>query len=102
MDITTDIHTLSEFKKNVSQLIKQARDTKRSIVLTVNGLPAAVIQAPESYQKLVNAHERAHTVFVLRKRQENVSKGVKIRSAEKFFADFSKKYGVSFDDDNAE
>ncbi|HEY2867758.1 MAG TPA: type II toxin-antitoxin system Phd/YefM family antitoxin [Pyrinomonadaceae bacterium] len=98
MDITTDIHTLSDFKKNASQLIKQARDTKRSIILTVNGLPAAVIQDPASYQELVDARERAHTVFVLQKRQTDVDKGVKMRSAEKFFAEFSKKYGVAFED----
>jgi prevent-host-death family protein len=102
MDITTDIHTLSEFKKNASKLIKQAKDTKRSIILTVNGLPAAVIQDPESYQDLIDARDRAQTVLVLRKRQSDVKKGVKLRSAEKFFSDLSKKHGVTFDDVEAE
>lgn len=98
MDITADIHTLSEFKKKASQLIKQAKETKRSIVLTVNGLPAAVIQDPESYQDLIDARDRAHTAFVLRKRQADVKRGGRMRSADKFFSDFSKKYGVTFDD----
>jgi prevent-host-death family protein len=98
MDITRDIHPLSEFKKNASKLIKQARETKRSIILTVNGQPAAVIQDPETYQEMMNAQEYERNLRVLRKSLKSVDSGVKMRTAEEFFAEFSQKYGVSFDD----
>lgn len=102
MDITRDIRTLSEFKKNASKLIKQARETKRSIILTVNGQPAAVIQDPETYQEMVNAQEYERNVYILRKRLKAADDGVKMRTAREFFSEFSKKYGVSFDDIDTE
>lgn len=68
MNITRDIHTLSEFKQNASKFVKQIRETKQPLVLTVNGKPAAVLQDPESFQQMADSTEYNETVRILRQR----------------------------------
>lgn len=98
MNIVRDIQSLSDFKQNASKLIKQVQETKEPIVLTVNGKPAVVVQDAESFQSLLDERERAETSAVLRKRLKDVEDGVPMRTAEEFFAEFSDKYGIQFDD----
>ena len=66
MNYIDDIQTLTEFKKNASKLIKQVQETKRPLVLTVNGKPAVVIQDPAMYQSIVKDQEYWETVAALR------------------------------------
>lgn len=97
MRITRDIQSLSDFKQNASKLIKQVRDTKEPVILTVNGKAAVVVQDAESYQAMVDAREHAENVAVLKKRMEYVRSGGKLVTAEEVFDKISKKYGISFD-----
>jgi prevent-host-death family protein len=98
MNIVRDIQSLSDFKQNASKLIKQVQETKEPMVLTVNGKAAVVVQDAESYQHLIDGREYTQTVAVLRKRLMDVDNGIEMRTAEEFFAEFSNKYGVSFED----
>jgi len=65
MNFVEDIQTLSEFKRNASKLIKQVRETKRPLVLTVNGKPAVIVQDPSMYQSIVKDQEYWETVAAL-------------------------------------
>lgn len=97
MRVTRDIQSLSEFKQNASKFIKQVRETKEPMVLTVNGKAAVVVQDAESYQAMVDARERAETVAILRKRMEYVRNGGKLIPADEAFEKISKKFGIKFD-----
>lgn len=97
MKITRDIQSLSDFKQNTSKLIRQVRETKQPIVLTVNGKAAVVIQDAESYEALVEVQERADNVALLKERLEYVRKGGKLLAADDVFESISEKYGISFD-----
>jgi len=97
MNITRDIQSLSEFKQNASKFVKQVRETRQPLVLTVNGKPVAVVQDAESYQEMVDARERSEVNAILRKRLKDIDDGAPMRTAEEFFADFTMKYGISFD-----
>lgn len=97
MDIIRDIQSLSEFKQNASKFVKQVRETKQPLVLTVNGRPVAVVQDAESYQEMVDARERSEVTAILTKRLKDIENGAPMRTAEEFFADFTKKYGISFE-----
>ena len=97
MKITRDIQSLSDFKQNTSKLIRQVRDTKQPIILTVNGKAAVVIQDAESYEALVEVQDRADAVAVLKERLEYVRKGGKLLAADDVFESISRKYGISFD-----
>lgn len=98
MNIVRDIQSLSDFKRDASKLVKRMRKTGEPMVLTVNGRPAVVVQDAESYQELVDAKEYAETVAVLRKRIRDVDNGAKMRTAEEFFQEFSKKHGIDFNE----
>lgn len=97
MNIVRDIQSLSEFKQNASKFIKQVQETKEPIVLTVNGKPVAVVQDAESFQEFASYRDRMETAAILRDRIEKVRKGAKLKTADEVFADFTKKYGISFD-----
>lgn len=97
MNILSDIQTLSEFKQNASKLIKQVQETKKPVILTVNGKPAAVIQDVDSFQRQSGEREYWETVRALRRSLESVQNGEKLIPAEEVFERISKKYGVSFE-----
>jgi prevent-host-death family protein len=98
MNIIRDIQSLSDFKQNASKYVKQVQETKEPLVLTVNGKPVAVVQDAESYQQMIESRERAEVTAILAKRLRDIDNGEPMRTAEEFFADFSKKYGISFED----
>ena len=97
MKVTKDIQSLSDFKRNTSKLVKQVRETKRPVVLTVNGAAAVVVQDAESYDDLVARCERAEGAAILRERLDYVRKGGKLLAAEEVFSTISKRYGIKFD-----
>ena len=62
MDITSDIRTLTEFKRDTTRLISHLKHTGRPSVLTVNGKPALVVMDAEAWQDTRNQIESARTV----------------------------------------
>ena len=56
-NIGKDIHSLTDFKRRTSELVAQLQQTKRPIVLTVNGRPAVIVQDAETYQRLLEELE---------------------------------------------
>jgi len=82
-----DIHSLSEFKRNASQLVGQARDTRRPVVLTVNGRAHAVVLGAEVYQEMVDQLEHARTFEALKRMDRGEG-----RPAKKVLAEIRKRY----------
>lgn len=58
LNISEDIHSLSDFKRNTADFIRQLRATARPIVLTVNGRAELVVQEVASYQRLLERIDR--------------------------------------------
>lgn len=58
LHIGQDIHSLTDFKRRTSALVKQLHQTKRPIVLTVNGHAGVVVQDANAYQALVDDAEQ--------------------------------------------
>ena len=52
LDISRDIHSLTDFKKNTSEFINQLKQTGEPLVLTINGKAELVVQDAAAYQKL--------------------------------------------------
>lgn len=99
MRVNRDIQSVSDFKQNTSKLIKQVRETKEPMVLTVNGKAAVVVQDIDGYQALLDSSERAETVSIVRKRLEYVRNGGQLITAEEVFKKITDKYGISFERD---
>ena len=54
LDITSDIQSLTTFRRRSSDFLKQLKKSKRPVVLTVKGKAAAVVQDAAAYQRLLD------------------------------------------------
>lgn len=94
LDIITDIHSLTSFRRRSGDFIKQLKKSKRPVVLTVNGRAAAVVQDAEAYQRLLDIAARADAGEGIRQGMEDARKG-RTRPARRFFAEFESRHGIS-------
>ena len=67
-----DIRSLSDFKRNTSELLDRLKKTGNPLVLTINGKAEVVVQDAEAYQELL---ERVETIEGLQKRLSAVKAG---------------------------
>ena len=93
LDITKDIQSLTTFRRQSSTFIKQLKKTKRPVILTVNGKPAAVVQDPAAYQRLLDIAARADAEEGIRQGLEDVANG-RTRLAKEVFDEIRRKYAI--------
>ena len=62
LDISRDIQSLTEFKRQTNKLIARLRKTGHPVVLTVNGAASVVVQDAAAYQALLELVERAQAI----------------------------------------
>src|SRR6516165_3738137 len=74
-DINNDIDSLSNFKRNTPEFLKQLKETGHPVVLTVNGKAELVVQDTASYQRLIELAERAERMDALRASVEEMRAG---------------------------
>ena len=74
--------------------MKQLKQSKRTVVLTVKGKAAAIVQDPEAYQRLLDIVALADASEGSRQGLEQAKQG-KGRDAEEFFAEFEATHGIS-------
>ena len=94
LDLTTDIQSLTTFRRRSGEFLRQLKKSKRPVVLTVNGKAAAVVQDAEAYQRLLDIAARANSEEGIRQGLEDAKKG-RSRSAREFFAEFEAAHGLS-------
>ena len=75
MDINKDINSLSNFKRNTSEFLRQLKATGRPVVLTINGKAELVVQDTSSYQKLVQLAERVERMEALQASLDDMGAG---------------------------
>ena len=93
IDITSDIQSLTTFRRASGNFMKQLKKTKRPVVLTVNGKAAAVVQDAEAYQRLLDIAARADAEEGIRQGLDDVAHG-RTRPAREFFDEFEAKNGI--------
>ena len=94
MDITKDIHSLTTFRRESGIFMKQLRESKRPMVLTVKGKAAAVVQDAESYQRLLDIAAKADLFEAIRQGLEQARSG-QGRDMDEVFAELEEEYGIS-------
>ncbi|BBD59674.1 prevent-host-death family protein [Nostoc sp. HK-01] len=62
INLSKDIHSLTEFKRNTTEFLQRIKQTKHPLVLTVNGKAELVVQDAESYQELLDTAELVATL----------------------------------------
>jgi prevent-host-death family protein len=90
----TEIHSLTSFRRNSADFMKQLRKTKRAVVLTVKGRPAAIVQDAEAYQRLLDIAACADALEGICQGLAEAREG-KGCDAEEFFAEFEAAHGIS-------
>ena len=94
LNLSRDIHSLTDFKRNTSDYIKQMKETQNPVVLTVNGKAELVVQDAESYQVLLETVERIETIEGIRRGLDDMKAG-RMRPAEEVFADLRQKFKIT-------
>ena len=93
MDITKDIQPMTTFCNHSAEIMRHLKDTKRPVVLTVNGKAAAVVQDAEAYQHLLDLAAEANAAEGIRQGFEDVSAG-RSRPARQGFDEIRGEYGI--------
>lgn len=93
INLTRDIHSLTEFKRNTNDFMKQLKETKNPVVLTVNGKAELIVQDAESYQLMLERLEKVDALEGIRRGLEQMEKG-EGQSAGDAFAEFRTRHGI--------
>src|SRR5687768_12528096 len=90
LDLKKEIHSLTTFRRNSADLMKQIKKTKRPLTLTVKGKAAAVVQDAEAYQRLLDIAARADVFEAIRQGSEDVAHG-RTRPASEVFDEMRRR-----------
>jgi len=88
-----DIQSLTTFRRQSGDFIKQLKKTQRPVVLTVKGKAAAIVQDAEAYQRLLDIAARADAQEGIRQGLDDAKQG-KVRPARESFKDFEARHGI--------
>jgi hypothetical protein len=70
-----DVYSLTSFQRDAKTHIKRLRKNKRAEILTVNRKAAVIVQDPQSYQKMLDALDRAEAAEGIRQGLESMREG---------------------------
>lgn len=90
LNIANDIRSLSDFKRNTSELLKRLKKTGNPLVLTINGKAEVIVQDAEAYQELL---ERVETVESIQRGIADVKAG-RSKPAREVFNRLRRKHGI--------
>ena len=90
MDLSRDIHPLTDFKRHTPEFLRRLKESGHPLVLTVNGKAEIVVQDARSYQRLLALAERLETIEAVREGLESMKRG-EGRPAEEVFAEMEKE-----------
>lgn len=93
VNLSEDIRPLTDFKRHTTDFLRQMKDTRRPVVLTVNGKAELVVQDAKSYQEILDRLERLEAVEAIRAGMKAASEG-RVKPARKALADLAKKLGL--------
>lgn len=93
IDLNTDIHSLTDFKRRTAHFVKSMKKTRHPLVLTVNGKAELVVQDAESYQRLLDLVERAEAITGIRAGLESFDRG-RGRPARKALEGLRRKHEI--------
>jgi PHD/YefM family antitoxin component YafN of YafNO toxin-antitoxin module len=93
LDLSRDIQSLTDFKKNTPDFVQQMKETGEPIVLTINGKAELVVQDAASYQKLIEIAEEARVLNGIRQGLDDMKAG-RTKSLDDFKDHARSKHGI--------
>jgi len=93
MDITKDIQPMTTFRNHSAELMRHLKESKRPVILTVNGKAAAVVQDAAAYQHLLDLVAEASAAEGIRQGLEDLKSG-RTRAARDVFHEFRAEHAI--------
>ena len=94
INLSQDIHPLTDFKRNTSDFMSKMKKTRRPVVLTVNGKAELVVQDAKSYQQILERLERLEGVEAIRLGIAAAEDG-RVKPARQALVELQEKLGIS-------
>ncbi len=88
-----DIHPLTDFQRNTKEFVRQMKENKNPLVLTVNGRAEVVVQAAEAYQEMQERLERAEALQGIQRGLSEFEQG-QGRPAREALEELRTKHGI--------
>jgi len=92
-DVNKDIQAMATFRRNPGKFVKYLKQTKRPIVLTVNGKAEVVLQDAAAYQRLLDIAAQADPREGIRQGLEDVKRG-RVHPAREALEAFRRRHGI--------
>ncbi len=89
----SNIHPLTDFKRDTTTFRERLKKTGQPEVLTVDGRAEIVVQDAEAYQKLLDALERAEALVGIAEGLESARRG-EGRDVDDVLAEMRSKLGI--------
>ena len=86
ISITEDIRSITDLKRNTNSILAQIHETRRPVILTVNGKAEAVLVDAKEYEKIINAF---NLLKLLISAEEDINER-RFIDAEDFFQEFKR------------
>ena len=93
VNLSQDIHPLTDFKRITTGFMNQMKKTGRPVVLTVNGKAELVVQDAEGYQQILDRLERFEAVEAIRLGIAAAEEG-RVKPARQALAELQEKLGI--------
>ena len=93
IDISKDIRSLSDFKRNTTEFVREMKESGKPLVLTVNGRSELVVQDATSYQKLLELVDRLEAIEGIKRGLEEAARGEGV-TLEEFDKEMRRKYDI--------
>ncbi len=94
IDLSQDIHSLSDFKRKTAKFRTRLKKTGNPVVLTINGKAEMIVQDAASYQRLLNRAERAEMMEFLDESRADMESG-RTKPAAQALEELAKKLKLS-------
>lgn len=88
----TNSHSLTDFQRNARGFIEGLNETKRPVLLTVNGKVQAVLVDPVTFQEMEDKLQRERFIEAIREGERAIQEG-RTRSAEEVYARMKANFG---------
>ncbi len=93
IDVSRDIHSLTEFKTRTPEFLAELRENGRAVLLTVNGRAEVAVMSAATFQHVLEALDTLDTIQGIKAGLDDVKDG-RSASAEEFFARFRKEHDL--------